>query len=457
MIPATALTLLLCLVPSQVATTAPATTSTEPPAVTEHKLIVTPAAPPDKALKYLLLPDLLEQTPGNAALVYLQLAVTEIEPTADEAAEAWLHKPLEELRGVELPQSLRQEYLLEELARAARMTQCDWQRPMEQGIAIQLPDLGRYRKMARLLAAHIRLNTANGRYEPAIHQLKNGFALARHLGKGPTLLEPLVGFSITAMLLERVEELAQQPGAPNLYWALTQMPDPFIDVRPSLGYERMCLYLWYPRLRQDQRASLTDADWSTIIQDVDAARDFKMQWALVSMTYYPRAKQYVASLGYSTEQVQAMSVTKVVAWYMLDQYEKQRDDLFKWVGMPYWQAKPGLDAAERELEQKMARGEGMPFIRLLPALTLAYRTQARVQQRLACLRGVQAIRAYAAQHGQLPPSLDALTQWPAPLDPMTGQSFLYELKDGQAILDSPLPAADRNQADRLPYIIELAQ
>ena len=51
----------------------------------------------------------------------------------------------------------------------------------------------------------------------------------------------------------------------------------------------------------------------------------------------------------------------------------------------------------------------------------------------ASSRTVEAIRAYAASHGgQTPARLDELIETPAPLDPMTGQPFVYA-KDGDEV------------------------
>ena len=39
-------------------------------------------------------------------------------------------------------------------------------------------------------------------------------------------------------MLDRVEELISQPGAPNLYWALTALPRPLVSMREALETEQ---------------------------------------------------------------------------------------------------------------------------------------------------------------------------------------------------------------------------
>src|SRR5262249_49029480 len=145
--------------------------------------------------------------------------------------------------------------------RAARRDHCDWETPP---LTIQLlpDDLGlgeiqSLREVANLLAIQCRLEIADCQFDQAIHTLQTGFALARHVAEGTTLLKDLVGIAIEAIMFARVEELLQQPGAPNLYWALTTLPHPFVDVRRSMRYELGTLYRSFPQLRDLEEKKLT--------------------------------------------------------------------------------------------------------------------------------------------------------------------------------------------------------
>ena len=57
-------------------------------------------------------------------------------------------------------------------------------------------------------------------------------------------------------------------------------------------------------------------------------------------------------------------------------------------------------------------------------------------RQIAALRIVEAIRAYAAEKGALPENLAAL-KLPVPPDPIRSAPFVYELKDGKAVVSSP--------------------
>ena len=67
-------------------------------------------------------------------------------------------------------------------------------------------------------------------------------------------------------------------------------------------------------------------------------------------------------------------------------------------------------------------------------------TQARLDQRIALLRHVEALRLYAAEHnGSLPVRL-AECPVPLPDDPFTGKPFRYELDGTTARLRGSPPA-----------------
>ena len=36
--------------------------------------------------------------------------------------------------------------------------------------------------------------------------------------------------------------MLEQPGCPNLYWALTNLPDPFISIKTGLDGERLSIW-----------------------------------------------------------------------------------------------------------------------------------------------------------------------------------------------------------------------
>jgi hypothetical protein len=93
---------------------------------------------------------------------------------------------------------------------------------------------------------------------------------------------------------------------------------------------------------------------------------------------------------------------------------------------------------------------------LVPALQKVLRAQARLEQRIALLRHVEAIRLYAAEHnGQLPEKLKDITV-PLPDDPFTGKPFRYTLEGATAHLRGTPPSGnEKNPAYNLHYEIAI--
>ena len=70
---------------------------------------------------------------------------------------------------------------------------------------------------------------------------------------------------------------------------------------------------------------------------------------------------------------------------------------------------------------------------------------------------IEAIRIYAANHnGMLPPSLDAITETPVPIDPATGKSFEYKLDGSTATLRRRACSPCEHSEYKIRYELKLA-
>lgn len=104
------------------------------------------------------------------------------------------------------------------------------------------------RDLSRVLAVRTRIEIHDGHIDDAIDSLQTGFAMGRHIADAPFLINALVGVAVTEVTVERVLELAQSENSPNLYWSLTALPRPFIDMRQSLELEAVSSLLIFPEL-----------------------------------------------------------------------------------------------------------------------------------------------------------------------------------------------------------------
>ena len=101
-----------------------------------------------------------------------------------------------------------------------------------------MPELASLRILAAALQVRFRGEVARGEFDAAIVTAKTMLALARHLGEHPTSRANLLGISVAGMALDTLEEMIQQPGCPNLYWALTDLPTPLVELRKGMQGDR---------------------------------------------------------------------------------------------------------------------------------------------------------------------------------------------------------------------------
>jgi hypothetical protein len=441
------------------------------------KLTLPPAAEPVPALKYTLLPELSEKEPGNAVLLYYRAfspewwSVYHMSPVREKIERA-AETPVADLKNSDL-RWLMDSKPLREVDRAARREYCDWElarRLKEDGISLLIPDIQAMRGFIPPLVARARLEMAAGRLDQAAYTLRTGFALAHHVGDGPIFIQALVGTAVATRMIAQVEEFLRQPGAPNLYWALTDLPRPFIDLRTSIQGEKLWLYGTWPELREadnphlsSQQRERLQATAAQVVSEVfregrkpDAGT--RLELIAVVAKAYPVAKRDLIAAGRKPEEVEALSALQVVLLDALRQFARHRDDLFKWMALPYPEARPGLERVDQALKESRARYAGIPIAEtFLPAAIQVYTRTTQVDRRIAALRCVEALRLYAAAHeGKLPAGLADIKEVPVPADPMTGKPFEYKVNGDIATISGGPPPGDATPAqDTLVYELTL--
>jgi hypothetical protein len=258
-------------------------------------------------------------------------------------------------------------------------------------------------------------------------------------------------------MLARVEELLQQPGAPNLYWALTTLPHPLVNVRHSMRYELGTLYRSFPQLRDLEEKKLTAEQVDRLVEEFTEtlgkmetwgkaggvevpAWQGKLALAAMAAKTYPEAKAYLLSQGRAEAEVKAMPTLQVVLAFYLGQYNQVRDDILKWLSVPPWQAQAALERIDKEI--RAAASSNLWIKLLMPAFIKVYAAHVRMERQVAGLRCAEAVRLYAAAHdGKLPAKLADVTEGPLPIDPVTGKGLdaFYQAEGDKAVLEVPAP------------------
>jgi hypothetical protein len=427
------------------------------------KLTVSAARAPVPSLKYTLLPELRDIKPGNAALLYQRAHspewFSEFRRHPDYAKYYdWFELPLEKFPkdralGILPVNALR------EVDLAARREYCDWEltdRARTDGMNMLVSDIQTFREFASFLQLRSQIEMVDRRFDKVVYSLQTGYTLGRHVSDAPTLIHGLVGIAITNMMNKRVEQMMSLEGAPNLYWALTDLPQPFLDLRRCFQGERFIVEGLFPGLTELlsdvksralapgeirehlRRASRLDEKWR------GNEATFHFAASVMAAQTYPEARKYLIEQGRAAKDVDALPVIQVGLLYAVSIYDRYLDDIRKWRATPYWQAVPGLRRMDSELRNLRDSDLAHRFAAMLvPAVQKVLLARARLDRQIAMLRCIEALRLHAAEHdGKLPAALADIKSVPIPLDPMTGNAFTYKVADGKAYLSAAPPPGE---------------
>jgi hypothetical protein len=413
------------------------------------RLKVRATAAPKPALRYRLLPELREMNPGNPIQHYLKCMMEHKRFFFSEGAfqhrEKLLAMPLKELPAHDLDDYGR--YALSQADWAARLDAPDWQILLKlkaDGIELLLPEVQQIRSLARALAVRLRAEIAQARFDDATRTMKTMFAIARHLGGHPTLIGNLVGMAIASLAMTPLEEMLEQPGCPNLYWALTNLPNPMIPLDKGMEGERV-MHEWVFR-DLNESAPMSKDRLDQFIADTNRLLELAQEspkkpgireWLdarTKDVVIVSAACKRLMEKGFPEERLRRFPADQVILMDEKRELEERYDDDVKTIGFPYWQVKALVPPAS------VKKPPAIFADALVPALRNVREAQGRTDQRIGLLRHVEALRLHAAEHnGALPAKLSDVAV-PLPVDPFTGKPFRYEVMGNTAHLRGTPPS-----------------
>jgi hypothetical protein len=427
------------------------------------RLKVHPMPAPQPALRYLLLPELKEMNPGNPIQGYLRCFAEQqhffFNAEACKRRDQLLVMPLGALPAPEL-----QDYgqsALRQADWAARLDKADWQillRAKTDGVGLLIPDVQQMRTLANALKVRFRAQVALHRFDDALGTAKTMFAVARHLGEHPTLIGSLVGLAIASIAVGPLEEMLEQPGCPNLYWALTNLPNPLVRLDLGLEGERMLILSEFRGL--EDSAPMNEDQLKKVITHLNelVRQEGSNKEALPQLLKtrvkdglsVEGARHRLVEYGLSEDRINQFPPEQVLLLDEKREYEVRRDDAMKYMNLPFWQIEAlALQPSPDQLSGIFAKA-------FVPALHKVRSAQGRVEQRIALLQHVEALRLYAAAHaGKFPASLTECGV-PLPVDPFTGQPFRYELeRDTAHVRGSPPRGMEKYPAYNVHYEVTI--
>jgi hypothetical protein len=446
------------------------------------RMTVTPAAAPVPALAHRLVLRELDVKPGNAAPFYYRTfaaadAVAKgLREKHEEQYDEWiLDMPIAELPLEQVREAAGAfDQAVGDLMEATTRRDCQWDWQLE-GIrgpelfSFLLPELQQSREMSRALCVRARLAIAEGQYNVALHELQINYKMARDMAIEPLLVNALVGVAEASMGHRAVIDLIGAPDSPNLFWALTELPDPFIDMRAAVRFEMSSAFRVFPFMIDAEQQEHSPEEWARLLTDGVMQLEPLMNGGPplneavtragvtgMALFTYTGAKQRLIDGGMDADRIEQMPVGQVIAIDAGRQFRRLSDEFEKWWYVPYRDARDRNDDAEKLLGgSKFDGGYGHVLASLLlPALNAARTAQVRLQWQTGGIQTLEAIRMHAAETGELPASLDQIEVVTLPENPATGRPYQYRLDGETGVLD--LPASDGFPSIAWRFEIKLA-
>jgi hypothetical protein len=224
------------------------------------------------------------------------------------------------------------------------------------------------------------------------------------------------------------------------------------------GFQGERMFILAELRELDDTAPMTPEQIQKLVAHIDKIRDFEegrprkttRAWVIERARdekYLAAARRRLVEHGLPEERVGRFPAEQVVLLDEVREYQVRRDEEMKLANLP-----------TREFAKRATRtrpkGEPGLFDFFLPAIYKVRLAQGRLEQRVALLRHVEALRMYAAGHdGKLPETL-ADIDVPLPDDPFTGRPFRYTLDGSTAHLrGTPPPGEEKNPAYNIHYEI----
>lgn len=423
----------------------------------DRAVTATPAAAPPEALRFRLFPIASERRDGNAVPIYLRLNHEQ----NDEARKYWTETPKKwnELPAEKLPMAEVREFLskmnqfYQQFDYGARRRTAEWNYTLDQPSPFELllPDLQQMRGYMPMLVLRARAAIAEGNYDVASRAFETALGFSRHVSDAPLLISGLVGIANATVALDRLPEWIEKPGSPNLYWSLTALPHPLIDLRTAMDLEQRVIEMEFPDFRDLDRPR-SAAEWDATLKRFREKVKYVYPYvkgddpiqATDPNELAAKSPDLAAARKYLTERtaIDAKSApdSQALMLYIYGTLREYRDTLFRATYLPYAQARPLIAAAAERMKSAPAT-EPVRVARIfLPAVAKVGMAQNRLERKVALLRVVEALRMHAAANsGKLPAALTDVTVVPVPNDPGTGQPFEYRLDGELATVSGRIP------------------
>jgi len=313
-----------------------------------------------------------------------------------------------------------------ELRRLAKSGGLAYELDYSKGFAMELPHLAQLRDFARLLMADAAIRVGEGDFGEAVEDVTAGMALASALDKEPILISQLVRMAMDGIIYNAVEGSVQ--GEP---------------LTPELS-RRLIEYASHAGGREAYADSFTFEGFFGL-GAFDGVRNGDLTQAGIPL---PEEDKLDSVLFRVYGSIFARP------WLNMDEetYADSMQRINEVAGLPFYEAKPLLDQLSTDIED-LPRTRLLSRI-LLPALTRSAEMQAAHEARMDLMQLGLAVELYHAENGEYPRTLDQvapLSGGAIPIDPFTGQPYVYQLSGGSFLIYSATASlVDAERARHFP-------
>ena len=442
------------------------------------RLDLHPTPSPRPASRFNLVPEYRDIRPGEKVGGFLACFTVRdgfFNQENMEKRKEWLEMPL-----ADLPADVREradikgglaydrprDRLMTDIDKAARYARVEWNErldPRTDGVRPGTAELQKLRAIAPVVALRLRGEIKGHEFDRATESVKTLMGLSGLCQTHPDVLGWVVGVEVAELALNGAEELIQQPGCPNLYWPLADLPTPLVSSRAAISGGRVFATAAFNGLKTADRA-LTVREMDRYLNaagDIVAYNGPKIDiherarealaryaaWAADPARVEVCRKRLVEVGGIQPEAAARFGPLQVVLTDDILRAEMAADDLRRWINLPLWQMSAGVEADQVAVCDFRSGMILAPY--LLPPVINIKRVEVLRDQRVAFLRIVEAVRLHAHENGGEWPASLAKIKPQLPTDPVSGKPFDYAVKDGVATLSGSNAYAGRAETNRV--------
>jgi len=300
-----------------------------------------------------------------------------------------------------------------------------------------LPHLAQMRNLARRCLAAAKCAEFQGDYSRAAQIYGDLMRMGAHLGEEPLIISGLVGVAVQSMTMSEIEGFLARAADENVLEEL-------LKALQSVPARPFACDIYF-RAEAEGYGEWLRAD------PIERTRE------IVNM-----------GVGQNMDEVAQHLTTKkadeVRAW--IREYQEIMRRVAGVIGEPYYKSASKVKAEKKHVEEVIAHfgkepTKGNPLIGLLiPALWRCREVFATAEARLGMIQLLCAAQLHKAKSGEYPAALDDLKayfpQAKRPMDPFTGEDFLYTLTDGLPRIESR-PPKEMKKKEPGKHCFDLAQ